>query len=243
LHCQRFWGNPRSIVDVAGSGQQHRDVISRLYEGLKLLYADRTDRLVMAEVDLYQPDERLKMIPDVAVVFGLPQSQIESYHVDRTGPAPTVVIEVVSRFETEDSRGRKLERYARMGVPEVWFLHIHRIPMVLRYELVRTTWNVAMAEECDVLDGVRFVVDDDVLDLRFSDGTPFPESIAAVAVRAQVEAARAGAEAARAEAEVERAQAEAERAQAEAAHARAEAGRAGRLASRLREMGVDPDTV
>ena len=36
------------------AGQEHPDVISRLYEGLKLLYAGRNDRLVMAEVDLVE---------------------------------------------------------------------------------------------------------------------------------------------------------------------------------------------
>ena len=173
-----------------------------------------------------------------------------SYHVGRTGAAPIVVIEVVSRFETEDSRERKLERYTQMGVPEVWFLHIRRFPMVVRCELAGTAWNIAMAEVSDLLGGVSFTIVDGVIDLRFPDGTPFPEGAAAVAVqaraeaaRADVEAARADAEAARAEAEVARAEAEAQRAQAEAAHARAEAGRAGRLASRLREFGVDPDNV
>ena len=137
-----------------------------------------------------------------------------------------------------------------MGVPEVWFLHIRRFPIVLRWDLAGDAPRSAQAEVCTALDAVSFPVVDGVIDLRFPDGTPFPDNVAAVAVQARADAARAEAEAARADAEassaaaeVERAEAEAERALAEAAHARAEAGRAGRLAVRLREMGVDPDTV
>ena len=226
----------------AMAGPEHRDVISRLYEGLKLVYIDRTDRLVMAEVDLYPPGARVKMIPDVAIVRGLPQYRVEAYRVGETGPPPSIVLEVVSRYENEDARRRKLERYGSMGVEEVWFLHLHPAGSV-RYRMVDAVWQLDSPRVCDLLDGVSFASVDGELEPRFADGTPFPESMAAVAVEAQAEAARAEAEVERARDESARAEADVERAEAEAARARAEAGRAERLALRLRELGVDPDTV
>ncbi len=202
----------------AMAGQEHRDAISRLYEGLKLSFVGRSDRLVMAEVDLYPPGERVKMIPDVAVVFGLPQASMSSYRVERDGPAPTLVLEVVSPFETDDARTRKLGRYGSMGVSEVWFLHLDP-PASFRYRLIEREWIADSPAACGLLDGVRF----GALDGRFvpflADGTPFPDAADALV---RTEAARADGEAARAD---------------------GEAARADRLAARLRELGVDPDLV
>lgn len=205
----------------AMAGQEHRDVISRLYEGLKLAFVGRTDRLVMAEVDLYPPGERVKMIPDVAVVFGLPQASMSSYRVGRDGPAPDVVLEVVSPLETDDARSRKLDRYAAMGAREVWFLHLH--PAVsLRYRLVGATWAAETQDVCEALDGVRFGAVDGRLEPYLPDGSPFPAGWAAADERVRLETARADGEAARAD---------------------GEAARAERLAARLRELGVDPERV
>ena len=233
----------------AMAGQEHRDVITRLYEGLKLLFDGRDDRLVMAEVDLYPPGEQVKMIPDIAVVFGVAQSVVNSYRVGRSGPAPTVVLEVVSRWETEDARTRKLERYATIGVLEVWFLHMHP-PVNVRYSRLDGGWQADTPVRCDLLDGVSFPAVEGVLELHTPDGRPFPLNTAsselqarAAVERALAEAQRADAESERADAEAERAEAEAERAAEEAVRARATAGLAHRLATRLRELGVDPDTV
>lgn len=233
----------------AMAGQEHRDVISRLYEGLKLLFVERNDRLVMAEVDLYPPGATVKMIPDLAVVAGLPQTVMRSYRVGETGPSPAIVFEIVSRWENEDARERKLERYGAMAVAEVWFLHLHP-PAITRYTWSAPSWRVDSPSRCEVLGGVSFVSVDDALEMLMPDGTPFPTSIADSELRANSEAARATTEAARAMAEAERATAaaaraamELERAEDVAARARAAAGRADRLAARLRELGVDPDLV
>ena len=61
--------------------------------------------------------------------------------------------------------------------------------------------------------------------------------------RAQQEAARAQQEATRAQQEAARAQQEAARAQQEAARAQQEANRADKLAAKLKELGIDPDTL
>ncbi len=60
--------------------------------------------------------------------------------------------------------------------------------------------------------------------------------------RAEAESQRAEVESQRAEAESQRAEAESQRAEAESQRAEAESQRADRLAAKLREMGVDPDS-
>ena len=105
------------------AGQQHRDLVTRLYEGLKLLFRDRSDRLVMSEVSTYDATGTMT-IPDVAVVFGRPQANVRSYRVGSDAPAPEVVIEVVSPNDTDDANGNKLDAHRKLGTKELWFLHL-----------------------------------------------------------------------------------------------------------------------
>lgn len=171
------------------AGQQHRDLVTRLYEGLKLLFADRADRLVLAEVTTLAPAGRM-MIPDIAVVFGLPQQQHRSYRAGVTGPPPRVVLEVVSPMDTDEINARKLERHLELGTEELWFLHV-RTGSIERFLVLDGRFVPVPAPTCAALEDIRFEPRHGTVEPVYADGTPFPSSAAAEAARAATEAARA----------------------------------------------------
>lgn len=170
------------------AGQQHRDLVTRLYEGLKLLFRERSDRLVMSEVSTASPDGRW-MIPDIAIVLGQPQAEHRSYRVGVNGPAPTIVLEVVSPNDTDDVNGNKLDRHLQLGTAEMWFLHL-RTGGVQRFVVEDGRFVMAPVGPCDALEGVRFEVEDGRFDPRYGDGSPFPHAASAEAARAERLAAR-----------------------------------------------------
>ncbi|MGE0726693.1 MAG: Uma2 family endonuclease [Acidimicrobiia bacterium] len=171
------------------AGQQHRDLVTRLYEGLRLLFADRTDRLVLAEVTTMTASGRM-MIPDIAVVFGLPQQQHRSYRVGTTGPAPRVVLEVVSPMDTDEINATKLGRHLELGTEELWFLHV-RTGSIERFIVLDGAFVPVPAPSCAALEDIRFEPRGGTVEPVFADGTPFPLHAAAEAARATAEAARA----------------------------------------------------
>jgi len=57
--------------------------------------------------------------------------------------------------------------------------------------MVDAVWQLDAPRVCDLLDGISFASVAGELEPRYANGTPFPESIAVVAMWARIDAARA----------------------------------------------------
>jgi Uma2 family endonuclease len=158
----------------AMAGAAHHNLVIRLYEGLLTIFQHRHDACVLAEVTWFLSGGR-PMIPDIAVILGAPQTEPDSWRQDRGDPAPTVIIEVVSRSENDEIKLAKLDRFQQAGAGEVWFLHLltgsHECWRADTAGVLRFVHDDTSA----LLDGVRFGVGPDGQVVPFfSNGDEFP---------------------------------------------------------------------
>ncbi len=203
----------------AMAGAVHHNLVIRLYEGLLTIFQHRPDVCVLAEVTWFLPNGR-PMIPDIAVIYGAPQTEPDSWRQDRGNPVPAVIIEVVSRSENDEIKLAKLDRFQQAGASEVWFLHLltgsHECWRVDPAGVLRFVHDNTSA----LLDGVRFGVGPDGQVVPFySNGDEFPSHMFVVLAHAR--RAEQQAEAAQQQAEAAQQHAEAAQQQADAAEQRA----------------------
>jgi hypothetical protein len=181
--------------------------------------------------------------PDVFVVFGRPQlpKRRTWKQWEEDGHPLDVVMEIVSPSARWPDLARLLAFYDTHGVRE--YLAID--PQVERIDVFRRVdGHLTLIDEADTseLTGLRLEFTDDgvaVYDVELGRVLE-PHELRSLA---DAERARADSETARADAETARADTEARRADTEARRADTEAHRAAALAARLRELGVDPDSV
>jgi hypothetical protein len=171
------------------------------------------------------PDVFLSL--DVTIPEDWHEKHRRTYFFWEFGKPPDVVIEVVSN-QKGNELGSKLQNYARIGIPYYIVYDPARQlgEQVLRlfersgseYVARTDTYFKAVGLGVALWEGVFEGVRDTWLRWCDSAGQVIPTG-------------------------AERAQREAERAQREAERAQREAERAARLAAKLRELGIDPDTI
>lgn len=218
-----------------------------LHSGLDALFRDREDVFVAGNHLIYAVKGRpeVRQAPDVYVAFGAPRMPRGSYKVwEENGIFPQVVFEVWSPFNRQSLMEEKLAFYEKYGAEEYYVVYPD-FPMHVdgwRREggaLVRLPDATAAVSPRL---GIRFEVSAGYLTVYGPSGRPFLSPAELAAERDEAERTAAGE---RAKADEERAKAEEERARADEARRRAaeERDKAARLAAKLRELGVDPDTV
>ncbi len=222
---------------------EHLKWITFLKNGLEDWYGDRKDVFIAADLLWYPVEGRpdISKAPDVMVVLDHPAGERSSYKQwEENGRQPNVVFEFVSKSNTAEEMMDKLEFYSEMGCDEFFVYDYRRGKLRLfarsgdqglmqKFAEADGTWKSALL-------GMVFGLDEaGKLWVRRPDGR-LMETQREIARRAEAEAKRAEAEAKRAEDETRRAETETKRAEAEAQ-------KAARLAARLRELGIDPDTV
>lgn len=207
-------------------------------------------------------------VPDALVAFGRPPGYRGSYKQwEEGGVTPQVVFEVLSPSNTQDEMRRKLRWYERHGVEEYYVInpYSNRVSCWVRDE-IGLAGGAPLAEYVSPRLGIRFV-ENGVLKVYHADGREFrtreervreitaelegtAEELRKTTLAFEEERERAEgirreheAERERAEAERVRAEAERERAEAEARRANAERDRADLFRAKLRELGLDPDTL
>jgi Uma2 family endonuclease len=185
------------------AGAAHHNLVIRLYEGLLTEFDGRDDACVLAEVTWFLPNGQ-PMIPDIAVIRGVPQSEPSSWRQDRGDAPPSVLIEVVSPGDTEEIHRAKLDRFELAGAEEVWFLHLLTGAIACWRRTAEGNLRIVHDDTSALLNGVHFGIGPDGRVVPFfSNGDEFPSHLAVVMARAQ----RAEARALAAEAELERLQA------------------------------------
>ena len=206
---------------------------------LDLLFDSNPDVFVAGNNLIYpvQGSNTTCQAPDVYVAFGRPKSHRGSYRVwEEGGIFPQVIFEVLSRGNRAGEMLRKFAFYQLHGAEEYYVYNPYSNTLE---GYVRRDDRLDDVPDVDGWTsprlGVRFSLADDTLAITYPDGRPF---LTFVELGKRADAADRRADAERQRADAERQRADAERQRADAERQRAEAFRA-----KLRELGVDPDTV
>jgi Uma2 family endonuclease len=227
--------------------------IVTIKEGLEALFRNDPQVFVGGDLLWYPLKEKPKtrVAPDTMVVFGRPKGYRGSYKQwEEAGIAPQVVFEILSPGNRPGEMIRKFQFYEKHGVDEFYLYDPES--GALEGWLRGAQGLVAIDDMNGHVSprlGIRFEPGEGPNNLKIigPDGRPFLTYVElfddreAERQRADFERQRAEAERQRAEAESQRAEAESQRAEAESQRAEAESQRANRMASKLREMGVEPD--
>jgi Uma2 family endonuclease len=233
----------------------HFAQLALLVATLEWLWRDRQDFFIGANLSIYFSTERLKNRdfrgPDFFLVKGtLPRPRKSWVVWEEDGKYPDLIIELLSDSTEDVDREIKLELYQdRFRTPEYfWFspdtLEFAGWKLVDgKYQQIEPNdkgwrWSNAIELYLGIEDGkLRYFTAE-------GEKVASPQEEALINRKiAELEAARAEREAQRAEREAQRAERETQRAEREAQRAERETQRAGRLATKLRELGVDPDSV
>lgn len=210
--------------------------ILMLYTNLAAQY--RKDEVFVAGDNLIYPvegDNKLCQAPDVYVAFGRPKGDRGSYRVwEEGGIFPQVIFEVWSPNNRYTEMQGKFSFYQKHGAEEYYILY-PEFPMYAEI-FQRDGESLVRVEDVNGYvsprTGLRFALNKGQLTVSGRDGRQLRTAEEIVAEREEAELAATRQEQ-RADEEHRRAVAETQRAEAEAA----------KLAARLRELGVDPDSV
>ena len=84
-------------------------------------FAERSP-VVLADQFLYyaQGFSRLRVAPDVMVIFDIPQQPYDNYKIWETGQIPSVIFEMNSASTQAHDQAKKKELYESIGVLEYW---------------------------------------------------------------------------------------------------------------------------
>ncbi|PIE18795.1 MAG: hypothetical protein CSA66_03845 [Proteobacteria bacterium] len=188
---------------------------------------------------------KIRVAPDVLIAPGRPKGHRGSYQQwKEAGVAPSVVVEVLSPSNSLPEMTRKVRFYDQYGVDEIIVVDPEandgwahaRDP---NGRLVQTQgldgWQSPRL-------GIRFERQGGELFVRGPDGQRF-ERLVAHRERAERAEREAQLETERAERAEREAQLETERAERAEREAQREAARAAKLAAKLAELGIDPDTL
>ena len=214
--------------------------IVMLYTHLAAQYRDDANTFVAGDHLIYptEGENKTRQAPDVYVAFGRPKGDRPSYKVwEEGGVFPQVVFEVWSPSNRYNEMQDKFAFYEKYGAEEYYILY-PEFPMFAEAYRREGTNLVRVAEVNGYVSprtGLRFSLAPDELTLFGRDDRPLRTAEELAAEREAAERA--------AQEQQKRAEAESQRAEEERKKAKAEAQRADKLAAKLRELGVDPDSV
>jgi Uma2 family endonuclease len=198
---------------------------------------------VLADQFLYyaQGFPRLRVAPDVMVIFNVEPGGRDNYKIWEEGQVPAVIFEMTSPGTRSKDDVEKKHLYESLGVTEYWQFDPRGewIPTKLRGYRLQGDEEPVYAPISDNLSQVlqlRLVVEDKIIAFyRLDNGLRLlPLAELTIALEQQIEQTEV--EAQRAEAEAKRADIEAQRADAASQRADAESQRADREAQRTREL-------
>ena len=201
---------------MADNTRQFRCIVT-IKENLKIMFADDPNIFVAGDLLWYplEGNNKLRQAPDVMVVFGRPKGDRGSYRQwEEADIAPQVVFEILSPGNRPGEMTRKALFYQRYGVEEYYLYDPDN------NELMGWHWRQANAEISDMQGwvsprlGIRFELTEQGLIIYTPANQPFLTPVELAQQRDKAQQ------------------------QAQAAQQRAE-----RLAAKLRELGVDPETI
>jgi Uma2 family endonuclease len=222
--------------DLMGESAAHLDLLIYLMSVLRGLFRD-LPCAVYGNLNFYQtlnPQEP-PLVPDVALIKGVPYDPVTSWKVGEDGPAPQVVFELLSKRTWERDLSEKPLDYARMGVQEYFAYDPHPTPLAPQTTQRLFGWRL------DSRTGIMRP-----LSLRFHGylrSFELDSYLLADGRWLRLYDLSWHLRLTEAEAEAQRAEVEAQRAEAEAEARRTAERQARVLAEKLRSLGIDPDQL
>ncbi|MEH1908273.1 Uma2 family endonuclease [Nostoc sp.] len=223
---------PSSDGEPLAESYLHLYAILTTLEVIKQYLAGR-QATVLADQFLYyaQGFPKLRVAPDVMVIFDVPPGGRDSYKVWEEGQVPQVVFEMTSQGTQKQDQEQKKNLYEQLGILEYWLFDPKGewIEEKLRgYRLEGETYQL-IADRISQPLGLRVAVEGELLGFyRLDTGEKL---LTPTELAEQLQQERQRAEQERQGAEQERQRAEQER------------QRADKLAEYLRSQGVNPDSL
>jgi len=222
------------------------ELIVKIKEGCESLFKDDPNVFVAADLLWYPVEGRpeISQAPDTMVIFGRPKGDRLSYIQHREDNiGPQVVFEIRSHNDSNTKMNKKLSFYQRYGVEE-YYLYDPQRNELEGWQRIEGNLEVIEPMEGWISPrlGVRFQLGEDGLEIYRPNGEKFL-SYAELEEDRLLDRQRLQQESQRAEQEAQRAEQEAQRAEQEAQRARQAEQIAQRLAARLRELNIDPDSI
>ncbi|MBD2099607.1 Uma2 family endonuclease [Leptolyngbya sp. FACHB-261] len=248
-----------NIVYPSSDGQPLAETYAHLYVLLVTLEVLRQYLLgrqatVLGNQFLYyaQGLPKLRVAPDVMVIFDVVPGGRDNYKVWEEGQVPTVIFEMTSKSTQEQDQSFKKILYEQLGVQEYWLFDPtgEWVEGQLRgYRLQGEVYEPITDGRSEPLQ-LRLVVEGKLISFYREDTGEkllIPEELAQALqqetlARQQAET-RAEQERQRAEQERQQAEQERQRADQERQRAEQERQRAERLAAQLRALGIEPDSA
>ncbi|MCM1984600.1 Uma2 family endonuclease [Lyngbya confervoides] len=216
------------VVYPSSDGEPLAETYDHLYAMLVTLevlrqYLEGQQATVLANQFLYyaQGFPRLRVAPDVMVIFGVDPGGRDSYKVWEEGEIPSVVFEMTSKGTQQEDQVYKFRLYAQLGVQEYWLFDPKGewLPSPLMgYQLSQEDY-IQIPELCSQVLGLQLAVEGKLIGFtEMSTGRRLPMPAELSQALAQ----------------------ERERAEQEAQRAEQEAQRAEQLRAQLQGLGIDP---
>ena len=221
--------------------------IVKIKENIELLYADDPNVFVAGDLLWYPVEGKntIRQAPDVMVAIGRPKGYRGSYQQWKEGNiSPQVMFEILSPGNRMGEMNRKFRFYEQYGVEEYYV-----------YDPDREDFNawIRVNDRLESMDfknsfvspllGIRFELEDNsTLVIYGTDGQPFLDFVDNARLR-QDAIDRAELEKNRANQEKNRANEAENRAELEKNRATLAETQAQKLATKLRELGINPDVL
>ncbi|MGE5658010.1 MAG: Uma2 family endonuclease [Actinomycetota bacterium] len=214
----------QSIIYPSSDGQPMADstiqyqLITKIKEGCELLFKNDPNIFIAADL-LWYPVEgkpNISQAPDVMVIFGRPKGDRRSYlQWQENHLPPQVVFEIRSFSDTQTKMDKKLSFYNRYGVEE-YYLYAPEDRDLRGWQRIEGLLEVIepILGWVSPRLGVRFELGEEGLEIYRPDGQKF---LSYLELEQQRELA------------IQRAEQEAQRAE--------------RLAAKLRELNIDPESI
>ena len=214
---------PSSDGEPLAETSLHIDAIIAIVTALRLYLQETSFQaqpaIVLTNQFLYyaQGWPRLRVAPDVMVIFGVDPGPRDNFKIWQEGQVPAIVFEVTSAATQDQDQGFKKGLYQQLGVQEYWLFDPKGewIKEKLRGYRLENEGYLAISDSCSLVLQLRLNVEEQLLSfyrLDTNEKLPILEDMA-VALRqalAQVETERQ---------------------------------RADRLAEKLRELGLNPEQL
>jgi len=233
------------IFYPSADGEPVAETFDHLYALLTTLevikqYLANRQATVLADQFLYysQGFPKLRVAPDVMVIFDVPPGGRDNYKLWEEGQVPSVIFEMTSAGTQEKDQVFKKMLYEQLGVKEYWLFDPKGewIEEKLRgYRLQGEIYEPITDSRSEPLQ-LRLQIEESIIGFYREDTGEkllIPDELAE-ALQQEVVARQQAEE----QVEQERQRAEEERQRAEEAEAQLE-----QLKAKLRKMGIDPDTV
>jgi Uma2 family endonuclease len=196
-------------------------------------YLSGTQATVLANQFLYyaQGFPKLRIAPDVMVIFGVTPGGRDNYKIWEEGQVPSVIFEMTSKGTREQDLAHKKTLYEQLGVSEYWLFDPRGewISERLRGYRLHEEVYYPISDSISQPLKLRLELEDKLIGFYRQDTGEkllIPDELAQALQNAEAQSSQ-----------------ERQRAEQERQRADQESQRAERLAEQLRKLGVDPESI